>query len=141
MKVVRNQLAEGGRLADAQRSLYDLIWMGVRDKVALPPSPICSRSAKDIHLFTNALFFQVKREQVVTTIGELIEAKTEVANIVVDVLSGECLLNIEKVLRCCSLICVLTGVFFLQLWTQRPALPRRRRMNALDFVPQSGFTK
>ena len=36
MKVVRNQLAEGGRLADAQRSLYDLIWMGVRDKVALP---------------------------------------------------------------------------------------------------------
>ena len=34
MKVVRNQLAEGGRLADAQRSLYDLIWMGVRDKVA-----------------------------------------------------------------------------------------------------------
>ena len=33
MKVVRNQLAEGGRLADAQRSLYDLIWMGVRDKV------------------------------------------------------------------------------------------------------------
>jgi len=61
VKVVRNQLAEGGRLADAQRSLYDLIWMGVRDKV--------------------------KREQVVTTIGELIEAKTEVANIVVDVLS------------------------------------------------------
>ena len=38
MKVVRNQLAEGGRLADAQRSLYDLIWMGVRDKVALPPT-------------------------------------------------------------------------------------------------------
>ena len=32
----------------------------------------------------------MKREQVVTTIGELIEAKTEVANIVVDVLSGEC---------------------------------------------------
>ena len=37
MKVVRNQLAEGGRLADAQRSLYDLIWMGVRDKVHLLP--------------------------------------------------------------------------------------------------------
>ena len=33
-------------------------------------------------------FTQVKREQVVTTIGELIEAKTEVANIVVDVLSS-----------------------------------------------------
>ena len=32
----------------------------------------------------------MKREQVVTTIGELIEAKTEVANIVVDVLSSEC---------------------------------------------------
>ena len=31
----------------------------------------------------------MKREQVVTTIGELIEAKTEVANIVVDVLSSE----------------------------------------------------
>jgi len=61
LKVVRNQLAEGGRAADAQRSLYDLVWMGVRDKI--------------------------KREQVVTTIGELIEAKTEVANIVVDVLS------------------------------------------------------
>ena len=35
------------------------------------------------------IFSQIKREQVVTTIGELIEAKTEVANIVVDVLSGE----------------------------------------------------
>ena len=33
LKVVRNQLAEGGRAADAQRSLYDLVWMGVRDKV------------------------------------------------------------------------------------------------------------
>ena len=31
--MVRNQLAEGGRAADAQRSLYDLVWMGVRDKV------------------------------------------------------------------------------------------------------------
>ena len=40
MKVVRNQLAEGGRLADAQRSLYDLIWMGVRDKVAPLPLDI-----------------------------------------------------------------------------------------------------
>ena len=35
------------------------------------------------------IFSQIKREQVVTTIRELIEAKTEVANIVVDVLSGE----------------------------------------------------
>ena len=41
------------------------------------------------HLLTHP-FSQVKREQVVTTIGELIEAKTEVANIVVDVLSSEC---------------------------------------------------
>ena len=79
-----------------------------------------------------------------TTIGELIETKTEVANIVVDVLSGECFvrcfLNIQKLLRCCW-FCVLTGVCFAQLWTQRPALLRRRRMNVLDFVPQSGFAE
>ena len=97
-----------------------------------------------------------------TTIGELIEAKTEVANIVVDVLSGECFvrcflniqkvlrcflniqkvlcyfLNIQKVLRCCCVGFVFSPMF-AQLWTRRPALLRRRRMNVLDFVPQSGF--
>ena len=89
MKVVRNQLAEGGRLADAQRSLYDLIWMGVRDKVHLLLLSLILalvyRHSSTVFTYT---FTQVKREQVVTTIGELIEAKTEVANIVVDVLSS-----------------------------------------------------
>ena len=97
MKVVRNQLAEGGRLADAQRSLYDLIWMGVRDKVHLLLLSLilalvkiyCRAFGHSSTLFTHT-FTQVKREQVVTTIGELIEAKTEVANIVVDVLSSQC---------------------------------------------------
>ena len=75
------------------------------------------------------IFSQIKREQVVTTIGELIEAKTEVANIVVDVLSGE--------------IEMFDGIWKssrpnLQLWTQRRVLPRRRKTSVEGFAQLLG---
>ena len=89
MKVVRSlveddkegRLFDNPNIRDIQRHLYDLIWQAVRDKVKIKQG-----TATD----PKSLFvLQIKRDQVVTVLGELIASHTEFANLITDVVSSK----------------------------------------------------
>ena len=89
MKVLKSLLEEGGpnvaenpHHRDIYRHIYDLIWQGVRDKVGgrgFPLEPV-------LYLTDN---IQIKREQVVQCLGELIALNSEVANLVTDIIASK----------------------------------------------------
>ena len=75
-------VAENPHHRDIYRHIYDLIWQGVRDKVGgrgFPLEPV-------LDLTDN---IQIKREQVVQCLGELIALNSEVANLVTDIIASK----------------------------------------------------